>query len=127
VIFTITGDPTKLELIPKKTLTPDRVTVIQDADKIVMDEINSFDLEEKTIWQCPTVLLPIGVQTQDVASLQNESLLLRPISSIDAMTADFALLPIKNMNTILDQLKGLNPSAIFYDLTNKPPGTIEWE
>lgn len=119
VILTLSGDATRLELLPEKTLTPGRVAVIQDADKIVMDEINSFDLEEKLIWQCPTVLLPLGTD--------NESLLLRPISSIDAMTADFALIPIKKMNNILDQLKKLNPSAIFYDLTNKPPGTIEWE
>lgn len=124
VVFTLSGDPSKLDLIPNKTLTPDRVEVIQKADKIVMDEINRFDLEEKLIWQCPTVLLPLRTTNYE---LPTESFLLRPISSIDAMTADFALIPEKNLKMMLEQLKKLEPSAIFYDLTNKPPGTIEWE
>lgn len=130
VVFTMSGDPSKLDLTANKTLTPDRVEIIQKADKIVMDEINRFDLEEKMIWQCPTVLLPIAVipsSSKESLPDSGESFLLRPISSIDAMTADFALIPEKNLKMILDQLKKLEPSAIFYDLTNKPPGTIEWE
>ena len=132
VVFTLSGDPSTLDLIENKTLTPDRVEIIQKADKIVMDEINRFDLEEKMIWQCPTVLLPIAV----IPSLSKEShldsaesLLLRPISSIDAMTADFALIPNENLKKIISRLMTLDhrPSTIFYDLTNKPPGTIEWE
>ena len=52
---------------------------------------------------------------------------LRVVESVDAMTADFGLIPVKNLNNILVQLEKLQPSALFYDLTNKPPGTIEWE
>jgi GMP synthase (glutamine-hydrolysing) len=128
-------------LLPDCYLTPERVSTLQDADKIVMNEIDAFDLEEKLIWQCPTVLLPIGASndqsnvpnnqqstiTKQQLATSNESLLIRPVSSIDAMTADFALMPTENLNKIIDQLKDLGPSAIFYDLTNKPPGTIEWE
>ncbi len=116
VIFNISSlPPTSYLLAPNSSLTPDRISLLQEADKIVMDEINSFDQEEKTIWQCPTVLLP------------DNALVLRPISSIDAMTASFVLLPEKNLENILRKLEVLNPSAVFYDLTNKPPATIEWE
>jgi GMP synthase (glutamine-hydrolysing) len=122
VMFTLHGDASDTGVLPDRYLTPERVKTIQDADKIVMDGINSFDLEEKLIWQCPTILLPLATSTDN-----HESLVLRPVSSIDAMTADFALIPTERLNNILEQLKGLNPSMIFYDLTNKPPGTIEWE
>ncbi|MGE3279073.1 MAG: glutamine-hydrolyzing GMP synthase [Candidatus Altimarinota bacterium] len=122
VLFTLHGDASDTSILPDRYLTPDRVATIQEADKIVMDEINRFDLEEKVIWQCPTILLPLASSTDT-----HESCVLRPVSSIDAMTADFALIPTERLNNILEQLKNLTPSLIFYDLTNKPPGTIEWE
>ncbi len=137
VIYSFTGAIESAELIPDCYLTADRVQTIQNADKIVMDEINSFDLEEKVIWQCPTVLLPLSINNTVIAREErprqslpdgtSEAVLLRPVSSIDAMTADFAMISTDHLQKILDQLKELNPSGIFYDLTNKPPGTIEWE
>jgi len=150
VVFTLSSLNSlhSFSLLPGKTLTPDRVSIIQDADKIVMDSIMDFDDQEKSIWQCPTVLLPIGSsndqntsslptgqagndQSQEASSLkpQAEALLLRPVSSIDAMTADATIIPAEELKKIVSQLSALDPkpSAIFYDLTNKPPGTIEWE
>lgn len=134
VIFTLHTSSSSFTLISGKTLTPDRVALIQEADKIVMDSIMDFDDVDKTIWQCPTVLLPIGSsndQSQEASSLkpQAEALLLRPVSSIDAMTADATIIPAEHLKNILQKLSAMShqPSAIFYDLTNKPPGTIEWE
>lgn len=127
VIFTLHGDMSSAALIPDSYLITERVRTIQEADKIIMDAINEFDLEEKMIWQCPTILLPLSTPNSNQIQNPSESLVLRPVSSIDAMTADFALIPIEKLNNILEQLKGLKPSFIFYDLTNKPPGTIEWE
>lgn len=124
VIFSLTGPVDSAELLPDRYLTPERTQVLQEADSIVMNSIMTFDAEDKVIWQCPTVLLPISTNGN-----RNESLLIRPVSSIDAMTADAALIPTKELNKIIEQLKGVSPtpSAIFYDLTKKPPGTIEWE
>lgn len=133
VIFSLSS-LNSFSLIPNCTLTPDRVSTLQNADKIVMDSIMAFDDKEKTVWQCPTVLLPIRVKNNQALDSgpstldQNaEAFLLRPVSSIDAMTADFTVIPKEELNKILVQLEKLNPSAIFFDLTNKPPGTIEWE
>ncbi|MDP2691783.1 MAG: GMP synthase (glutamine-hydrolyzing), partial [bacterium] len=93
--------------------------------------INEFDLKERMIWQCPTVLLPLSVNGEPTGAVvspkNNESFVLRPISSTDAMTANFALIPKEQLEGILTKLQNLAPSAIFYDITNKPPGTIEWE
>ncbi len=103
--------PESYKLKAKSYLSPDRISLLQDADRIVMNEIESI----KEIWQCPTILLP------------DNSIVIRPVSSIDAMTASFVLIPENKLEHILERLGGLKPSAIFYDLTNKPPATIEWE
>jgi GMP synthase (glutamine-hydrolysing) len=142
------GSSHSFSLIPNCYLSPGRVATLQEADKIVMDSIMAFDDQEKTVWQCPTVLLPIGIkndqepesevsvprpsnldQEPQASSLQPqaEALLLRPVSSIDAMTADFTVIPKEELKKIIEELEKLKPSAIFFDLTNKPPGTIEWE
>lgn len=125
VIFQLYGEATSHDqLQTTNCLSPSRISFLQEADSIVMNEINTFDLEERSIWQCPTVLFPLKANE---ANATNEAILLRPVSSIDAMTASFVLIPKKNLKNILKKLAALNPSAIFYDLTNKPPATIEWE
>ncbi len=103
-------------------LTPQRIEVLQEADKLVMDFINEVDTEG-LVWQCPTVLLPISINSED-----KESIVLRPVSSTEAMTANFTELPWEGVQKLAEkilQLPGI--SAVFYDITNKPPGTIEWE
>jgi GMP synthase (glutamine-hydrolysing) len=103
-------------------LTPERITKLQDADKLVMDFIYAND-PDKLVWQFPTVLLPLSVNSDG-----QESIVLRPVSSTEAMTANFTELPwdmIQNLARALLKIEGI--SAVFYDITNKPPGTIEWE
>lgn len=104
------------------SMTPERIARLQEADKLVMDAIYAMD-KEKQVWQCPTVLLPLSVNSKG-----GESIVLRPVSSMEAMTANFTELPwdaIQELAQSLLQIDGI--TAVFYDITNKPPGTIEWE
>lgn len=129
VVFCLSGTIDSAELIPDCYLTAERVHKIQAADKIVMDSIMSFDDQEKSIWQCPTVLLPLSINSKDSSNDPQEGILIRPVSSIDAMTADANIINTEALTDMVKKLTALEPkpSAIFYDLTNKPPGTIEWE
>lgn len=103
-------------------MTKDRITILQDADSIVREEIANHP-ECTYIWQFPVVLVP--VYTHD----KKESLILRPIESENAMTATAAHLPQAVLDRIVSRMQLEVPSVgcIFYDLTGKPPGTIEWE
>ena len=95
--------------------------LLRDADAIVAQHIRDAGLYEK-IWQMPVVLLPIGARSG------NRSIVLRPIESTDAMTAAAFHLPAKLLRAITDELLCLpGLDAVFLDLTNKPPATIEWE
>jgi len=103
-------------------LTPERIDKLQQADKLVMDFVYSVDTD-KLVWQCPTVLLPLSVNSEG-----EESIVVRPVSSTEAMTANFTELPwdkVQNLAEEILKIEGI--SAVFYDATNKPPGTIEWE
>lgn len=102
-------------------LTRERADLLREANQIVTDEMRAADLYEK-IWQFPVVLLPFGT------SKGGQSIVLRPIGSQDAMTANAFVLPelvLGQMTRRLKDLKGID--MVFMDLTNKPPGTIEWE
>ncbi len=102
-------------------LTRERADLLREADAIVHDEMVKAGLYE-AIWQFPVVLLPIGEQPG------HQSIVLRPIASTDAMTANaFVLFPdvLKSMTEKILALGKID--AVFLDLTNKPPGTIEWE
>ncbi|MFT7184591.1 MAG: GMP synthase (glutamine-hydrolyzing) [Oceanicoccus sp.] len=104
------------------TLTRERTAKLQEADKLVMETIYRIDTDKK-VWQCPTVLLPLSVNSEGM-----ESIVLRPVSSIEAMTANFTELQWEAIQELAqDLLKIPGISAVFYDITNKPPGTIEWE
>ena len=95
---------------------------MQKADHKVNTLLRKHKLYD-TVWQFPIVLVPLYVDAK-----VGEVIILRPICSDEAMTANFAKLPvnvIKEMSDALMQIKGV--SAVFYDTTNKPPGTIEWE
>lgn len=98
-----------------------RADLLRDADDIVYDEMHRAGLYEK-IWQFPVVLLPFGTTEG------GQSIVLRPIESQEAMTANAVALPedvVKNMTEKILQLPGID--CVFLDLTNKPPATIEWE
>ncbi|MSR87065.1 glutamine-hydrolyzing GMP synthase [Candidatus Peribacteria bacterium] len=103
------------------SITRDRADLLREADAIVSDEVRSADLYSD-IWQFPVVLLPFG------AKKGNESIVLRPISSTDAMTANAFILDEGVLTKITKRILTLpGIDTIFLDLTNKPPGTIEWE
>jgi len=108
--------------IQKAYLTPERISLLQKADKIVMDYIKEAGID-KDIWQFPTVLIPVCVN-----GVESESLVLRPVCSQEAMTANFYQMDFDKLGELVKRLSALKEiGAIFYDITNKPPGTIEWE
>lgn len=102
-------------------LTKDRLDTLRDADAMVRQFCIEMGFEDK-VWQFPVVLLPLGSEEA------KESVVLRPINSIDGMTADVVLMAADQLDRLTERLLALRPiAAVFYDLTNKPPGTIEWE
>lgn len=107
------------------TLTRERIATLQEADAIIRHILETEEFAGKdTIWQFPVVLCPLSTDHE------KESIILRPVESQEAMTASFSKLPWemvqKMANAILEKLSG-RVSTVFYDVTNKPPGTIEWE
>lgn len=108
--------------IQKNHMTRERILTIQQADKVVMDYIAEAQID-KEIWQFPTVLLPLILNNEN-----GESIVLRPVESQEAMTANFYPMKERHLAELVKRLGSLQGiSGIFYDITNKPPGTIEWE
>jgi GMP synthase (glutamine-hydrolysing) len=110
-------------------VTPDTVAILQEADAIVRDEIAAAGLERE-IWQAFAVLLDIrSVGVMGDERTYGHPIVIRAVTSDDAMTADWARLPYdvleRMSNRIINEVPGINRVA--YDITSKPPGTIEWE
>jgi GMP synthase (glutamine-hydrolysing) len=102
-------------------LTPERLARLRHADAIVrrLSHVSGFD---RQIWQFPVVLIPLG--TDDAP----DSVVLRPIDSVDGMTAQSVTMPEDLLDSISTELLSVpGISGVFYDLTHKPPATIEWE
>jgi GMP synthase (glutamine-hydrolysing) len=102
-------------------VTRERADLLREADAIVDDVMREARLYEH-IWQFPVVLLPLGTKSG------GQAIVLRPVESTEAMTANAAHLPenvLKKMTEKLLALPGVD--TVFYDLTSKPPATIEWE
>jgi GMP synthase (glutamine-hydrolysing) len=111
------------------SVTKDRLAVLREADAIVQEEIDRAGLMRE-LWQAFAVLLPIqsvGVMGDD-RTYENVAAL-RVVTSMDGMTADWAKLPygvLERISTrIVNEVRGIN--RVVYDITSKPPGTIEWE
>ncbi len=112
-------------------LSPDRIELLRKADRIVHD----FQLEKKIydeIWQFPVVLVPAGLASaasrDSNGDSKGESIILRPIVSTDAMTASVYRMAPEHLRELSDRILELpGCDFVFYDLTSKPPGTIEWE
>jgi GMP synthase (glutamine-hydrolysing) len=111
-------------------VTPERVTTLQHADAIVRDEIHKAGLERE-LWQSFAVL---AADVRSVGVMGDERtyahpIIIRAVTSDDAMTADWARLPYDLLETmsnrIINEVRGVN--RVVYDVTSKPPGTIEWE
>ncbi|MGV8969556.1 MAG: glutamine-hydrolyzing GMP synthase [Microbacteriaceae bacterium] len=111
-------------------VTRDRLDLLRAADAIARAELTAAGLDEE-IWQCPVVLLAdvrsVGVQGD--GRTYGHPIVLRPVSSEDAMTADWTRLPYEVLarisNRITNEVDGVN--RVVLDVTSKPPGTIEWE
>jgi len=111
-------------------VTEDRLAVLREADAIVREELTRARLD-RSIWQCPVVLLAdvrsVGVQGD--GRTYGHPVVLRPVTSEDAMTADWARVPydvLARISTrITNEVHEIN--RVTLDVTSKPPGTIEWE
>jgi len=110
-------------------VTPDRIALLQEADDIVVNEIRRAGLYTQ-IWQSFAVLLPVmSVGVMGDQRTYAYTCAIRAVHSEDGMTADWVPLPYdvlkKISNRIVNEVRGIN--RVVYDVTSKPPGTIEWE
>ncbi|CAB4565731.1 MAG: glutamine-hydrolyzing GMP synthase [Actinobacteria bacterium] len=111
-------------------VTQDRLDLLRHADAITREELKLAELD-RDIWQCPVVLLAdvrsVGVQGD--GRTYGHPIVLRPVSSEDAMTADWSRLPYEVLEKISTRITNevLNVNRVVLDVTSKPPGTIEWE
>lgn len=121
VLFLIAPDDLPELRLKRAFLTRQRLDVLRDADDIAMRALRDAHRMAE-VSQMPTVLLPLTTDGQ------TESVVLRPITTPDFMTARFSKLPfelVTQMGQDIYALDGVN--AVFYDVTHKPPGTVEWE
>ena len=111
-------------------VTADRLEVLRQADLIAREELKAAG-QDRSIWQCPVVLLADvrSVGVQGAGRTYGHPIVLRPVSSEDAMTADWSRLPyelLERISTrITNEVREVN--RVVLDITSKPPGTIEWE
>ncbi|MGY0503383.1 glutamine-hydrolyzing GMP synthase [Nocardia sp. FBN12] len=111
-------------------VTADRLDLLRQADAIAREELTAAGLD-KQIWQCPVVLLAdvrsVGVQGD--GRTYGHPIVLRPVSSEDAMTADWTRLPYDVLERISTRITNevAEVNRVVLDVTSKPPGTIEWE
>jgi GMP synthase (glutamine-hydrolysing) len=110
-------------------ITPERLRVLRDADEIVLEELVANNLYRKTA-QVFAVLLPIGtVGVMGDARSYDSVIAIRAVESQDFMTADWARIPFDVLatmsNRIINEVRGVN--RVVYDISSKPPATIEWE
>jgi GMP synthase (glutamine-hydrolysing) len=110
-------------------VTEERLRILKDCDEVVVDEIKKAGLYQK-IWQSFAVLLPVmSVGVMGDQRTYANTCAIRAVHSEDGMTADWVPLPYDVLKTIsnriVNEVKGVN--RVVYDITSKPPGTIEWE
>ena len=110
-------------------ITPEKVELLQKADRIFIEELHNFNLY-KEVWQAFAVLLPIqSVGVMGDFRTYERTIALRAVTSTDGMTADWARLPHDFLasvsSRITSEVRGVN--RVVYDISSKPPSTIEWE
>ncbi|MDO5496162.1 MAG: GMP synthase (glutamine-hydrolyzing), partial [bacterium] len=111
-------------------VTRERLDILRRADAIARAELTAAGLD-RDVWQCPVVLLAdvrsVGVQGD--GRTYGHPIVLRPVTSEDAMTADWARVPYEVLASISNKITNQVPEVnrVVLDVTSKPPGTIEWE
>ncbi|AWA30849.1 GMP synthase (glutamine-hydrolyzing) [Flavobacterium magnum] len=110
-------------------ITPEKVRILQDVDAVFIDGLKSWGLYDK-VWQAGAILLPVNsVGVMGDERTYEKVVALRAVESTDGMTADWVHLPyeflMKVSNDIINKVKGVN--RVVYDISSKPPATIEWE
>ena len=110
-------------------ITPEKVAILQDVDKIYIDALRDAGLYDK-VWQAGAILLPVkSVGVMGDERTYESCVALRAVTSTDGMTADWVHLPYEFLanvsNDIINKVKGVN--RVVYDISSKPPATIEWE
>lgn len=110
-------------------ITPEKVRILQDADDIFIRGLREWGLYDN-VWQAGAILLPVqSVGVMGDERTYERAIALRAVTSTDAMTADWAHLPYDFMasvsNDIINKVRGVN--RVCYDISSKPPATIEWE
>ena len=110
-------------------ITPEKVGILQDVDKIYIDALRDAGLYDK-VWQAGAILLPVkSVGVMGDERTYESCVALRAVTSTDGMTADWVHLPYEFLanvsNDIINKVKGVN--RVVYDISSKPPATIEWE
>ena len=112
------------------SIDAERLSILREADAIAREELTAAGLDRE-VWQFPVVLLAdvrsVGVQGD--GRTYGHPIVLRPVSSEDAMTADWSRLPYEVLEKISTRITNEVPqiNRVVLDLTSKPPGTIEWE
>jgi GMP synthase (glutamine-hydrolysing) len=117
------SDPESYVLLPSRYLTKERLDLLREVDSIFQALLVKYGVYQD-LWQVPVVLVPVGNGHNE-----HESIVLRPVASLEAMTADVYILPTELLREFMETVRTqkLPISHVFYDLTHKPPGTIEWE
>jgi len=110
-------------------ITGERLDILKESDAIILEEIKGAGLY-RSVWQAFAVLLPVSsVGVMGDERTYESVIAVRAVTSLDGMTADWADLPcsllVRISNRIINEVKGVN--RVVYDITSKPPGTIEWE
>lgn len=110
-------------------VTPEKVAILQEADAIFVNGLKDWGLYDK-VWQAAVILLPVqSVGVMGDERTYENAIVLRAVTSTDGMTADWVHLPYdflaKMSNEIINKVKGIN--RVVYDISSKPPATIEWE
>jgi GMP synthase (glutamine-hydrolysing) len=110
-------------------ITEEKVALLQEADHIYTQALKETDLYNK-VWQAGAILLPVkSVGVMGDERTYEFTVALRAVTSVDGMTADWAHLPYDFLgrvsNEIINKVRGIN--RVVYDISSKPPATIEWE
>ena len=110
-------------------ITPEKVAMLQDADAIYTNALRKHGLYDK-VWQAGTILLPVqSVGVMGDERTYEKTIALRAVNSLDGMTAEWSRLPydfLAEVSTdIINNVRGIN--RVVYDISTKPPATIEWE